>query len=308
MLLTVDNIGFSYGNKSVFEQVSFSLKPGEIISIVGPSGAGKSTLLKCLAGVIDVQNGRILLENKEVHGPKENLIPGHPEIALVNQIFKMDDFFTVRENIANQLHHLTLELREQFTDELLSIFELDDLAYIPSKDISGGEQQRLTMACALAKEPKCLLLDEPFVHFDVHLSKKIGEYLRKLAIIRGMGVVLVTHNGVEALSWSDKILFMKNGKIIRKYTAQQAYNHPKNLYEGRYFGELNSVYVGDKQILFRPNHYSLESSVDKVEIDVKWTHSLFKGPFYANYFKLDNGKELVLYADSELESVQKVYV
>ena len=215
---------------------------------------------------------------------------------------------TVRENIANQLHHLTLELREQFTDELLSIFELDDLAYIPSKDISGGEQQRLTMACALAKEPKCLLLDEPFVHFDVHLSKKIGEYLRKLAIIRGMGVVLVTHNGVEALSWSDKILFMKNGKIIRKYTAQQAYNHPKNLYEGRYFGELNSVYVGDKQILFRPNHYSLESSVDKVEIDVKWTHSLFKGPFYANYFKLDNGKELVLYADSELESVQKVYV
>lgn len=309
MILEAKNIGFSYPSSDiVFENVSFALQPGEVISIVGRSGIGKSTLLKCLAGLKDVDQGEVLLEREKVVGPKKILIPGHPEIALVNQSFELDDYFTVQENISNQLHHLPIADREDFIQELLYIFELEDLAMVQSKLISGGEQQRLTMACALAKEPKCLLLDEPFVHLDVHLNKKIGEYIRKLAQIRNMGVVLVTHDGVETLSWSDRILMMKNKSISSVYTPDQAYFKPKSLFEGRFFGELNSVYINGKQKLFRPTEYALTETNNKVKIGVNWRNSLFRGPFYANYFELSNGKEIVLYSPEVLTTIKAIYV
>jgi len=309
LILEAKNISFSYASSlPVFKEISFDLLSGEVISIVGPSGTGKSTLLKCLAGLEDLNQGTVLLEGEEVFGPKNLLIAGHPEIALVNQLFELDDYFTVKENISNQLHHLSLKDRTSFVDELLNIFELEKLAGVQSKDISGGEQQRLSMACALAKEPRCLLLDEPFVHLDVHLNKKIGEYIRKLAQVRNMGVVLVTHDGSEALSWSDRILMMRNQGITSEYTPIQAYFKPKTLFEGRFFGELNSVYIHGKQKLFRPTEYSLKNTKSKVKIDVNWLKSHFKGPFYANYFELNNGKEIVLYAAEELKTTKEIYV
>lgn len=309
MILEVENIGFSYTpSKSIFEGVSFNLLPGEIISIVGPSGTGKSTLLKCIAGLVSMESGKVFFEGDEIPEAKDMLIPGHPEIALVNQLFELDDYFTVKENISNQLHHLTISDRKEFTEELLEIFELKELSFVKSKDISGGEQQRLSMACALAKEPRCLLLDEPFVHLDVHLNKKIGEYIRRLAKLRNMGVVLVTHDGSEALSWSDRILVMRNGRISSKYTPEQAYFKPKSLFEGRFFGELNSVYIQDKQLLFRPNEFSLDYSESRVKLEVDWKYSNFKGPYYSNYFQLENGKEIVLYSKEEMNLIKAIYV
>jgi len=309
LILEVENISFSYTpEKSIFKGISFTLSPGEVVSIVGPSGTGKSTLLKCIAGLANLDKGKVFFEGSEIPEAKNMLIPGHPEIALVNQLFKLDNYFTVKENISNQLHHLTIFDRADFIKELLEIFELEELAEVKSKDISGGEQQRLSMACALAKEPKCLLLDEPFVHLDVHLNKKIGEYIRRLAKLRNMGVVLVTHNGVQALSWSDRILLMHNEKITSNYTPNQAYFKPVSLYEGRFFGELNSVYIEEKHLLFRPNEYSLKLIKDKARLKVNWKYAHFKGPFFANYFALTNGKEIVLYANKELSATKEIYV
>lgn len=310
MILKVENISFSYpSKKQVFNQISFQLLPGEIISIIGPSGTGKSTLLKCLAGQLSLDEGEVYIEGDKLIDPKELLKPGHPEIALVNQLFELDDYFTAYENISNHLHHLPQEEREKFTLELLEVFELKEVADLKSKNISGGEKQRLSMACALAKEPRCLLLDEPFVHFDVHLHKKIGAYLRKLVEIRKMGVILVTHNGEEALSWSDRILLMREGKITNTYTPHQAYFKPKNLFEGRFFGELNSIYIEGNQVLFRPISFS-ETPNDnfsrKVEVD--FVDSYFRGVFYASYFKIRKGKEIVLYSKNELSNTKVIYV
>ena len=310
MILKVENISFSYpSKKQVFNQISFQLLPGEIISIIGPSGTGKSTLLKCLAGQLSLDEGEVYIEGDKLIDPKELLKPGHPEIALVNQLFELDDYFTAYENISNHLHHLPQEEREKFTQELLEVFELKEVADLKSKNISGGEKQRLSMACALAKEPRCLLLDEPFVHFDVHLHKKIGAYLRKLVEIRKMGVILVTHNGEESLSWSDRILLMREGKITNTYTPHQAYFKPKNLFEGRFFGELNSIYIEGNQVLFRPISFS-ETPNDnfsrKVEVD--FVDSYFRGVFYASYFKIRKGKEIVLYSKNELSNTKVIYV
>lgn len=310
MILKVDNIDFSYpAKKQVFSNVSFNLEPGEIISVIGPSGAGKSTLLKCIGGFLSLEKGKVFIEGEELANPEDILTPGHPEIALVNQLFELDDYFTAKENISNHLHHLPLRDREGFIQELLDIFELNEVADLKSKDISGGEKQRLTMACALAKEPRCLLLDEPFVHFDVHLHRKIGLYLRKLVEIRKMGVILVTHNGEEALSWSDRILIMRDGKITNNYTPEQAYQKPKNLFEGRFFGELNSVYINGKQVLFRPTQFSLElNNKFSREVLLNFDKAYFRGAFYANYYKISTGKEIVLYSNTELNNIEKIYV
>ena len=311
MILEIKNIDFAYPDrKKVFENIQFGVKAGEIISIVGPSGAGKTTLLKCLAGRLPLDRGEIRLEGEKLTNPEEVLKPGHPEIALVNQLFKLERNFTVRENISIQLHHLPKKDREKFVDELIAVLELDDFSAEKTKHLSGGEQQRVSIACALAKEPRCLLLDEPFVHFDVHLTKKIGEYLRKLVQLRGMGVVLVTHNGEEALSWSNRLFILRKGKITSKYTPQQAWHKPKSLFEGRFFGELNSVYLNEKQILFRPTDFLLQQTKenDKIKIPVEYLHSRFNGPYWTNYFKIPNGKEIVLYSNQELSEIEDIYV
>lgn len=309
MSLEAIHIDFDYADENkILSDVNVRLKPREIISVVGPSGAGKSTLLKCLAGLLPLKNGKIIIDGEVLPNPNDLLKPGHPEIAIVNQLFELDNFFTVTENIDNQLHHLTDEIRERFLAELIDVFELNEIKDLKSKDISGGEKQRVTMACALAKEPKYLLLDEPFVHFDFHLHQKIGEYLKQLVELRGMGVILVTHNGAEALAWSDKILLIREGKITRKYSPQSAYLNPKNLFEGRFFGELNSIYHEGKQILFRPTQYFLEEKEKTFQVKIKFLYSNYRGYLYANYFKLENGRKIVLYSSNQLENVDKIYV
>ncbi|WP_165779205.1 ATP-binding cassette domain-containing protein [Brumimicrobium salinarum] len=309
MSLKLKHIGFNYAlSKPVFKGVELEVSPGEICSIVGPSGTGKSTLLKCMAGQLQISQGEILIDGHKLLGPQEKLVAGHPEIALVNQNFEQDEYFTVSENIANQLHHLNRQDRLSFVQELLTIFELNSVSNKKSKKISGGEKQRLSMACALAKEPKYLLLDEPFVHFDVHLHRKIGTYLKELAKIREMGVVLVTHNGAEALSWSNRILMMYKGNIQRSYTPEMAYYKPKTLFEGRFFGDLNSVYIQEKQYLFRPNEYSLVPENNKLAVSVTFRKSQFNGPFIENYFQLKNKNEIVLYASTELKEIKEIYV
>lgn len=308
-MIVAQNISFQFDDgPAIFKELSFSIKNDEIISIVGPSGVGKSTLLKCLAGKLQISEGCIVVDDEKLLGPQEKLVAGHDEIAIVDQNFELDLHFSVGENISNRLLNLTSNDRDAFTDELLTVFGLTDLKDQASKHISGGEKQRLSMACALAKEPRYLLLDEPFSNLDVHLKRSIGRYLKELKRLRSMSVVLVTHEGGDALAWSDRILFLKNNHALQKYTPESAYKNPKTLYEGRFFGELNSVYVDGKQHLFRPHEYSLSHDSERMEIKLKFLKADFHGHYYANYFKLANGKEVVLYKDTTMEAINKVYV
>lgn len=308
-MFKAENISFDFPNgKKVFDNLNFSVEDGQVLSIVGPSGAGKSTLLNCIAAKLQLIKGAIYVDEKRIKGPEEQLVKGNSEIAIIDQSFDYDEFFTVEENVSGQLHHLNSEERAKFVEELLVVFHLVDIRSQKSGKLSGGEQQRLSMACALAKEPRLLLLDEPFVHMDVHLLMSIGRYIRKLAKLRSMMVILVTHQGEDALAWSDKILIFKGGKIKSKYTPEKAYYRPKTLYEGSFFGELNSIYLEGKQHLFRPNNYSLEPQNDSVSIDINFEYSEFRGHYLANYFKMNNNKSLVLYANRELSTQKVVYV
>lgn len=307
-MLSIKDISFSYdGKKPVFEHVTLNVKKGSVVGIVGPSGAGKSSLLKSVAGMITVDSGEIILDESKIQSPHNKLVPGDDEVGFVNQSFELDDFYTCEENILRSLLHLSKEQRERFCDQLILLLGLEDVRHLQGRYLSGGEQQRLSIAAALAKEPKVLLLDEPFVHLDVHLRKKLGKYIRDLCEIRGMMILLVTHEGEEALSWSDEVYCMFDGKLTHKYTPESAYAKPKSQKEGRFFGELNSVRIGDKQVLFRPKDYSLEGKKQN-EVHLKFQYAEFRGHYTASYFKLKSGREIVLYSDSALNQVSKIYV
>jgi iron(III) transport system ATP-binding protein len=192
-------------------------------------------------------------------------------------------------------------------NQFLKLLNLEELRYKKAANLSGGEKQRVSLACALAKEPKLLLLDEPFSHLDVHLRKRVGRFLKKWVKDFEASVLFVTHEGEEALSWSDRILFLKNQRIIRNYSPETAYNSPKTFFEGAFFGELNSVRINGKQVLFRPTQFQLTGDTDS-KIKLKWSSSEFRGAYYAHYFSIQNAKTVVLYGTKEVSLLKEVYV
>ncbi len=305
MLLELKSCSHSIDDKHILSDIDFSLNSGEIISIVGPSGAGKSSMLKILAGKLIPSKGEVFLLGKKQHY-KNQLIPGNDEIGYASQEFNEDNYFTVKENIARNLLHLTKEDKELFCQELLNLVKLNELSNTQARYLSGGEKQRLTLACTLAFEPKVLLLDEPFSHLDIHLRNSIGTFLKKLALKQEISVVLVTHQGEEALSWSNKIFFLNKGKISSEYTPKEAYFNSKNKFEGAFFGELNVINFYGKELIFRPTEFSLENNFDK-KINIHFKYSEFRGFYNAFYFITDEDEQIVLYSKENLERTTVIY-
>jgi ABC-type multidrug transport system ATPase subunit len=314
-MLLVQNIHLKY-DRIVLEAIHFSIQPGEIIGIAGKSGAGKSSLLKILGGLLDATLGEVFLEGKRVMGPSVKLIPGHSDIQVVNQDFQLDIYHTVEENIREKILYLPVKERNQFVDELLDLIELTEWRNHQAITLSGGEQQRLAIARALAGEPKVLLLDEPFVHLDSRLRSKLISYLLDLRSIRQTSIVLVSHDGSEMLGLCDAIFAMKNGRITRKSKPLSFYYKPKSIEEGWLFGVLNVAVVNGKRILFRPDEYQIVPNDTRLHLDeigenivlVAFQNSLFTGPLYENHFLTVNKEKIVLYSLNSLDYVDKIEI
>jgi ABC-type sulfate/molybdate transport systems ATPase subunit len=304
-MLKVGNIQLAFERK-VLSAISFDLKEGEIIGIVGKSGAGKTSLLKIIAGLLDPTAGDLTFEGERIIGPSVKLVPGHPEIQLVNQDFHLDTYHTVEENIREQILYLPLKQRNQLVEELLHLMSLTDMRTQKARTLSGGEQQRLAIARALACEPKIILLDEPFVHLDAKLRAKLIHYLLKLQAIRKTSFILVSHDGSEVLSLCSTIYFMKNGKFVRKACPKDFYYKPKSLDEAKLFGPINKLNVNGQRILFRPDEYEIENENGMIELDFQFT--LFTGIVYQNHFITKNREKILLYSLKPIEDVKKINI
>ncbi|WP_343633161.1 ATP-binding cassette domain-containing protein [Fluviicola sp.] len=303
-MLSIRQVHFSYSEqKKILQGISVDLQPGEIFGIVGASGGGKSTLLKIAAGLLDASKGSVYWNGERVPGPSERLIPGHPEIQLVNQDFNLDLFHTVRENVRVKILHLHEKDRERFCDELLDLVELTGVASQQARYLSGGEQQRLAIARALALESEVLLLDEPFSHLDAHLRLKIGAYIKQLVEIRNTLCILVSHEGDEVMQWCGKIAFLNKGKFNRIDTPEAFYFNPSSFNEGAYFGELNELKTGKTKILFRPCEYK---AVKKGGFEVEFTDAVFFGAYWKSFFKTPDKQIIILYADKPLKKVTRI--
>lgn len=306
-MLEVKNLELTY-DRPVLREISLNIESGKILGIVGKSGAGKTSLLKIMSGLLEPTGGKVELDGKKVRGPHIKLVPGHPEIQLVNQDFHLDTYHTVEENIREQILYLPLKERDALVEELLELMELSEMRKQKATTLSGGEQQRLALARALACEPRYLLLDEPFVHLDGRLRSKLINYLLELRRVRNTAIVLVSHDGSEMLSLTDVILSMKNGVVTRKGKAFDFYYRPRTIEEAKLFGAVNSVNLSGKRILFRPDEYEIVDQPGQDVIEVKWIRSLFTGPLHENYFETSNREKIVLFSFKALSDVGYVAV
>lgn len=305
-MLSIQNIHLSY-DKPILNGISLTVRSNEIIGIAGHSGAGKTSLLKIIAGLTDAAKGMVFLEEQRVVGPSLKLIAGHPEIQLVNQDFNLDSYQTTEENIKGKILHLPKNIQENFMDELLDVVELTHLKNRLAHTLSGGEQQRLAIARALALEPKVLLLDEPFVHLDSQLRIRLISYLSELKKVRNMSIIIVSHNSEELVSLTDKIVYLKDGKIKRIASPADFYYRYKTVAEGRMFGIVNQLTIDGKSIHFRPDEYEIDES-EKPEIPLHYSHSVFMGGYFLNEFSTDKKKKIVLLHQVPLHNVKGIKI
>ena len=307
-MFSIQGIYFERATRSILTNIQLTVKKGEMLGLVGPSGAGKSTLLHILAGLLDASKGTVKLDGELILGPKDRLVPGHPEVQLVNQEFGLDLYHTVRENLIVKANHLTKEIRDQFADELLDLLGLTSIANSQAVYISGGEKQRLALGRALIMEPKVILLDEPFAHMDAHIKRKVVHYLQALKKTRKTSFVFVTHDGQDVLGLADKIAYFSEGEIQRLDTPRLFYEQPSSYQEALFFGEVNRLKIDKKEVLFRPHQFSLNASKGTNKMFVNFQFSTYYGGFVQSTFKVNKKEIIVLNHSESLNNVQEIYI
>ncbi len=305
-MLEVQNIRFAY-DQEILKDVSFQLGKGKFLGIVGKSGGGKTSLLKIIGGHLTPQGGNIFLFGKKLKGANEMLIPGHENIALVHQDFGLNLYHSVDENIRESVLHLPRSLQDKLMEEMINLLELSSVRKQQAISLSGGEQQRLSIARALAGEADLVLLDEPFVHLDTPMRRRLLSYLEKLREIRDTSFIIVTHNGEEILGLCDEVLYIKKGEIKRRAKPEDFYSKPRSIEEAEFFGYINAIRKEGKRVLFRPDQYALEPN-GGTSVSLDFIHVRKQGPQYFNYFRTENGEKVLLFGLHSLEELKKVYV
>ena len=292
MILELKNISHRF-DKTILKKVNLKLYPAEIIGLVGKSGAGKSSLLKIAAGLLTPDEGTLFFNSKKIPSASQLLVPGFKDFSMVNQDFKLDLYHTVEENIRESILFLPTNQREKRVLQLLKLFELTKIHAVKSNLISGGEQQRLAIARAIANKPKVLFLDEPFGHLDANLRRKLSNHLLNLRDKEGVSIILVSHEGQDILGLCDAICLLRNGALSKKYKPTELYYKHKNNPQAFLFGPLNSIEIKGEKITFRPDEYQI---CDSNGIHLSYIRSIFVGSLYHNYFITDKQEEIILYS------------
>ncbi|CAA0146213.1 ABC transporter ATP-binding protein [Tenacibaculum maritimum] len=273
-MLKVNNVKFSHDTEStVLKNISFTVDKGEQLCIMGESGCGKSTLLKIIYGLLDIDKGSLFWNDIKILGPKHHLVPGINFFKHVAQDFDLMPFISVSENIKKFLSRFYPEEAQKRTNELLGVIEMTEFANTKVKNLSGGQQQRVAIARALAKEPELLLLDEPFSQIDNFkknsLRRKLFTYLKE----KNISCIIATHDGNDALSFSDKMIVLKNQEIVASNTPSNLYKNPKTKYVASLFEDVNEIILHNKSILLYPHQIKIVP------------HSILSGIVIASYYK-----------------------
>lgn len=241
---------------------------------MGESGCGKSTLLKIIYGLLDINEGSMLWNDTPILGPAHHLVPGMEFFKYVAQDFDLMPYITVSENIKKFLSRFYPIEAEKRTQELLEIIEMTSFANTKVKNLSGGQQQRVAIAKALAKEPELLLLDEPFSQIDNFKKNSLRRNLFKYLKDKNISCIVATHDGNDALSFSDSMLIIRDQKILAYNTPSTLYNHPKEKYIASLFDDVNDVIIKNKKELLYPHQIII---VEKSDISATITNSYYKG-------------------------------
>ncbi|HEV2359494.1 MAG TPA: ABC transporter ATP-binding protein [bacterium] len=235
--LEMRGLGKRFSETVALSAFDLDVHGGEFISLLGPSGCGKSTALNCLAGLVDPDAGRILLDG-------DDLAPVPPErrgFGVVFQSYALFPHLTVGRNVSFGLEMMGVpdEAITRRVGQVLALVHLGGLGDRYPAQLSGGQQQRVALARALVIEPRLLLMDEPLSNLDAKLRLEMRLEIRRLHQALGLTTFYVTHDQEEALSLSDRIALMKDGTIRQIGTPEEVYLHPQSAFVANFFGYRN---------------------------------------------------------------------
>lgn len=305
-------ISKSFGDKEVIKDIDLEVSEGCFTTLLGPSGCGKTTLLRMIAGLENPDEGEIWLDDTLVFSKEKrrNLPPEKRNLGFVFQDFALWPHMTVYGNTAFSLKARkdTERLGERVTEALRTV-RLEDLRDRYPHQLSGGQQQRVAFARAIASKSTCILFDEPLSALDAKLREEMRLEIKELVSELGTTAVFVTHDQSEAMTMSDKIAVVNNGRIEQIGSPEEIYNSPRTGFVARFIGKSNWL---DGRTFFRPEAASTEPHEGYLRFTLPVKASEYLGSSYEValahesapwYFqsrkRVEKGEELSIYIDPE---------
>ena len=324
VIIDIEHLSKSFGDKQVLKDISLYIRKGEFVTLLGPSGCGKTTLLRMIAGFLQPDEGTIMMEWESRGGQREfrDVAGIPPHLRPLNTVFQRYALFPhldVYDNIAFGLK-LKGVPKDEIDARIRKVLKLVSMSDYEDRDVdslSGGQQQRVAIARAIVNRPKVLLLDEPLAALDLKMRQDMQIELKEMHQKLGITFIYVTHNQSEALTLSDTIVVMNEGKIQQIGTPTDIYNEPVNSFVADFIGEsniLNGTMVKDRLVNFIGHDFECvdEGFGENVPVDVvirpedvyigytlegsQFTGTVksctFKGVHYEMYVDTDSGNEL----------------
>ena len=328
-IIELSHISKSFGDKQVLDDVSLFVKKGEFVTILGPSGCGKTTLLRILAGFGTADEGEIRIDGKDI-----TKIPPHERpVNTVFQRYALFPHLNVYDNVA-----FGLKLKKVKDDEIeirvrkaLKMVGMTDYEWRDVNSLSGGQQQRVAIARAIVNRPQVLLLDEPLAALDLKMRKDMQMELKDMHKTLGITFVYVTHDQEEALTLSDTIVVMSEGRVQQIGTPTDIYNEPANSFVADFIGESNilngkmicdhSVYFMNREwecidegfgenvpvdVVIRPEDVYIMAKTDSGMLEGTVQSCIFKGVHYEMTVTTKDGYEIMIQDYNAFEVGQEV--
>ena len=328
-IIKIENLAKAFGEKVILDNVSLDIKRGEFVTLLGPSGCGKTTLLRMLAGFMQPDSGTITMEDKDIL----SMPPHKRPLNTVFQRYALFPHLNVYENIAfglklKKVNPKEIEKRVRKALKMVSMTDYEDRDV---NSLSGGQQQRVAIARAIVNQPQVLLLDEPLAALDLKMRKDMQMELKQMHEALGITFIYVTHDQEEALTLSDTIVVMSEGKIQQIGTPIDIYNEPVNSFVADFIGEsniLNGTMIKDKEVEFighkfecvdkgfgentavdvviRPEDIYIVGNVENADFTGVVKSCTFKGVHYEMFVETDKGFELMIQDYNAFEEGAKV--
>lgn len=326
MSLQIQNVSKNFKQFRAVNNVSFTVEPGEIVSILGPSGCGKSTLLQMVAGLQSLDEGEIKLDGKIISSSRLTIPPEKRGINMVFQDYALWPHMTVVQNIfyGSKIRKVNKQEQAETKNFLFNLLQLNGLESRYPSELSGGQQQRVAIARALSTKPALLLLDEPLSNLDMQLRFEMRNELSYLLRKLGTTALHVTHDPLEAYALADRILMLREGQIEQFGTPMEVRQAPASLWVAGLLGMTNrlsaiakdstSVQIGDAiihgngtltdgdDIIVVMDSEALKIEKNKIEslensLHGRVTHSIFEGHKWRIMVETAGGRLTVLHSE-----------
>ena len=271
IVISLQHLSKSYDGKQVLDDINLDIREGEFVTLLGPSGCGKTTTLRLIAGFLAPDGGKVLLDGRDISA----VPPYKRPFNTVFQRYALFPHLDVYDNIA-----FGLKLQKLPTDEIdarvrkvLKMVSMTDYESRDVESLSGGQQQRVAIARALVNRPRVLLLDEPLAALDLKMRKDMQIELKEMHAQLGITFIYVTHDQEEALTLSDTVVVMNEGRILQAGDPVSIYNEPQNSFVADFIGEsniLNARMIEDRRVEFLGHEFECvdEGFGEDVPVDV----------------------------------------